>query len=439
MRMRAAILFPLVFMVGFIVSSQSMLWRGKQDIHTEVQSADILAATLATMLSNRLIYPEELATKTYRHIRISPLPPSLITKDKEDNVPNWFLSLLGIDDKPPAQRYPATLGPLEVWTVYATPMDEAEELWDSIVWLFWIFSLSALICFGLVRANIRAMLEQIHSINKAMQQAADDADPAPLNTQSPLGELEQTAKAFNKAMAKLGENRAEIEALSMSLINTQDEERHRLAIELHDNLCQMLSGLRVQVFAYSRRHQRTVDIDSSYESETKLLTDLEQGLEGCLKATRIMIRQLDPVDFEISNLTEMVTELTALWESQNNIPVILDLDIATLPKTKQSTKLSLHLYRILQEALQNIQKHASPDKVSVQLYVSRQLIDLKVSNDGVTGAEGTPSYGLRSMKERTRHIGCFMTAGSSQQGQYQVHVHGEPIFDRSKISLGALA
>ncbi len=212
-----------------------------------------------------------------------------------------------------------------------------------------------------------------------------------------------------RAEQSLRQREGQLRTLSGRLIGAQEDERRRIARELHDDLSQRLAVLAIETdslvddlgdddgaAAKTRRLKDQIvgvsrDVHAlSHELHPSILDDL--GLVDALEAKCHQMSQRDELDVDFQH---------------RGVPSSLPKDIA------------LCLYRIVQESLRNVVKHSQTDRASVSLFVEDKQIVLSVSDAGVgfdvdqTGGQG--GLGLASIEERTRLVGGELSIRSRLQ------------------------
>jgi signal transduction histidine kinase len=171
-----------------------------------------------------------------------------------------------------------------------------------------------------------------------------------------------------------------------------EEERHRLARELHDDLLQTLTVLGVRLDLcrqLSNRHDHAAlevelaRLKSCWERSLDALTELDAGAGGCLP--------------EDDSLRETLSCLADGYEEQTGIGVSLNLEY--LPEGKLSTSQRGTLLRIIEEALRNAQQHASASRVLIWAQNATDTLWLHVEDNGVGFSLGSvmSEYPLRGL------------------------------------------
>ena len=200
--------------------------------------------------------------------------------------------------------------------------------------------------------------------------------------------------------AELCGQRERLEALASRLLVAQEEERRRIARDLHDDVTQRMAALTIDLQNLSCEASEP---DSTQAARVRHLGALAEKVTTDLQG---LVHQLHPSLLEHAGLEAACGELVDEFEERTglktevtvrNVPADLALDHATC------------FYRVLQESLQNIKKHAEATSVVVCLTRTRRGLGLCVRDDGrgfipsINGA-GTKGLGLTSMEERVRAL-----------------------------------
>jgi signal transduction histidine kinase len=212
-------------------------------------------------------------------------------------------------------------------------------------------------------------------------------------------------KALQQANAELVHYAATLEQLTVS------RERNRVARELHDTVAHTLSGMAVQLEAV----RSLWEVDNS-QARTLLERALASTRHG-LTETRRALQALRASPLEDLGL---VLALRNLVEgSAARAGLVVDMQLPE-DKLELPPDLEQGVYRVAQEALENIVKHAEAHRVSLQLFKVNNVLTLKVGDDGCGfdpgRVDGDQHFGLKGMYERARLMGGRLEV-VSQPGQ----------------------
>ncbi|MCK6544387.1 histidine kinase [Myxococcota bacterium] len=214
----------------------------------------------------------------------------------------------------------------------------------------------------------------------------------------------RTQEAKNRAVA-LEHAKEQLRALAMRLESAHESERRRLAREVHDVLGQMLTALKLDVAALKRRgaKQPPEALPEAIEASTRSLSAM---LDALVDAVRRLARDLRPTVLDDLGL---VAALEAHGrEVADRSELKIDFDVPTTP-IELPAELGIALFRIFQESLTNILRHAQATRVLVVVRVAGHSIELSVVDDGrgmsTEETRDSRGLGLLGMRERASLLG----------------------------------
>jgi signal transduction histidine kinase len=215
---------------------------------------------------------------------------------------------------------------------------------------------------------------------------------------------------------QLEESNAQLKAMARRRETAREEERKYIARELHDDLGQYLTALRLQVSVLNMEFA---------EQNPAMRMKLEQLLslvDSTKKVTRNLSQRLRPVELDMGTETAL-SELAEQFSVQYGISCNLELDEET---DKITDSYSIILYRVLQESLTNIARHAEANSVEVILQNQDDGVMLMISDDGMgfdpSRIQAT-SFGLLGMRERLLAVGGELEINSDMQNGTRVVAH----------------
>jgi PAS domain S-box-containing protein len=199
-----------------------------------------------------------------------------------------------------------------------------------------------------------------------------------------------------------------IRALLNDIITAQEEERRRIARELHDETAQSLTSLLVGL----RAVEESQGIAQARETAGALRTSVAAALESVKR----IARGLRPSILDDLGLEEALERLGVEMARVHGFSVDLQVTGARLPRLPEATEVAL--YRIAQEALTNAGKHAAAKSVSVIVHRNHVTVRLVIEDDGkgfdVTAALSGGQLGLVGMRERAHLVGGSVSVESSR-------------------------
>ncbi len=196
-------------------------------------------------------------------------------------------------------------------------------------------------------------------------------------------------RRFAEAASLLKTNRH----LTQRLITAQEDERRTLARELHDEVGQACTALRIEA-AYIAKAAMT-NPNAVLEAAGRM----DQSVLRMQSLARDLLKRLRPPILDSLGLVESLEELCRNWHRQFGILCLTDFDAL---QANPPDPVCTSLYRVTQEALTNIARHAQASQVRVALRVDHRYLTLTVTDDGQGLAQTTPveGLGLIGMRER---------------------------------------
>ncbi len=201
--------------------------------------------------------------------------------------------------------------------------------------------------------------------------------------------------------------------LSGRILSLQDDERRRMARELHDSLGQYLSALKMNLDGFSE----------SVGRQAAVASECSEIVEKCLTETRTISHLLHPPLLDEAGFRSAAQWYAEGFAKRSGIQV--DLDLPANP-ARLHKDVEIALFRVLQEALTNVHRHSGASKVGIRLGFDSEQIRLEVSDNGrgipesrlqrvLESGYGT-GVGLAGMRERLRDLGGALQIESDQTG-----------------------
>ena len=245
----------------------------------------------------------------------------------------------------------------------------------------------------------------------------------------PIGWLE-----INSDLTLQKQSQEAARRLSARILQVQDLERRKLARELHDSLGQYLASLKINI----RSSMRDVKSESSH----KLLAECTEILERCLVETRTISYLLHPPLLDETGLASAIRWYVEGFAQRSGIEVSLHIP-ETIPRF--SDEIETAVFRILQESLTNVHRHAKTDRVRITFEVGPHTVLLSVRDYGC----GIPQERLRSflernegagvglggMRERARELGGLLSVAAGEKDKGTVISVEIPIVARESQDL----
>lgn len=241
----------------------------------------------------------------------------------------------------------------------------------------------------------------------------------------------QDVTESQQVTADLEHSREELRRLSASLTTAREQERRHISRELHDELGQRLSAIKMEISAVMRSAPPD---DDGLRSR---LRDLLAGVDVTVSSVRRIAADLRPTMLDDLGLQAALEWLVRDWSERAGLQITLDTDSFDSPLTDAA---ATTVYRIVQEVLTNISRHAQARSAHLELTRDRQDLRLVIEDDGIGlhpgDTEKGSSFGLMGIRERARMLGGVASIGNRPQGGCRLEVR-LPL-DRVDSAPGAL-
>jgi two-component system, NarL family, sensor histidine kinase UhpB len=214
------------------------------------------------------------------------------------------------------------------------------------------------------------------------------------------------AQAFNEMLQRLEDERRES---ARQALTVQEAERRRVARELHDEVGQIFTAIMLQIESLAARMpaQLTDELDELRETARTGATDV-----------RRIAARLRPEALEDLGLQSALSALATSFGDQTGIALDRHLE----PVTDLDTEQELVVYRVAQEALTNVARHARAEHVELSLRRADGTASLRVRDDGtgLPAGAASSSSGIRGMRERAMLIGAQLKLAPAAGGGTEV-------------------
>jgi len=230
------------------------------------------------------------------------------------------------------------------------------------------------------------------------------SDPPPPGSKAMAMALALDVTARDAAQREVAESRARLERLSRLLLTAQEDERRRVAREVHDELGQALTAVKIGLSASLQGAQRRGSLDSERHLRTAAAT-----LDVAIESVQRIVLALRPGVLDNLGPIAAIEYAVQQFSAQSGIAVTLDLPPE--PLVLDSDRATA-LYRTVQEALTNVLRHAGAHAVSVSLRYHDDELRLRIADDGRGIGDGPlrkpRSMGILGMRERAAACGGWL-------------------------------
>jgi two-component system sensor histidine kinase UhpB len=434
LRSRINLLMALVLTLGLAVNVTRLVLEGGPRVQAEDQSVTRLARefveTIVASL-NEVPNPEQRLDqivqdlKRLRHVSITwqtdTGAPADIHEGEDDagSVPNWFVTL--VRPRTTSVSVPISIhGKRTALVITSIPNDEIAEIWDGVLTQLAVGSAVALALFLITMVVVGRALAPLEALSQAMSGIESGSYSVHVE---PGGapELAAICTKMNRLAETLGEAIEEKRRLAERAVSLQDLEREEIARELHDEFGPYLFTLRVHAGALMRLAKAGVPDADGVRKHGGAILDQINDLQ---QFTRRILERLRPVGLAELGLREALGALLRMW-NESHPEVEIETTISrSLGETGETADLTI--YRVVQEALTNVFRHARATAINVSIEPAERPAGIKGNRDyalvrvrdngrGLKPGEKF-GFGLTGMRERILALGGTLTVASGEGG-----------------------
>lgn len=433
LRLRLSLLISLLLALVTLAAGTYALRSAREDVRAEVRSSADLAIHLLDSELRRPEAPDRMprfglaALGDVRHVRIE-------FRDRGGHVlesnrgpdaargpaaPRWFAWLVdrGAPQWQDIRRTVESGGsPVGELVVLPDPSFEIDEVWSDARQLLALLGILFLATNGLVYWVVGRALRPVERILGGLS----EIEQGHLETRLPdidLPELARMGRAFNRMMDALQSSVTRNRQLAQQLLRVQEEERRTLAHELHDEIGQYLTAIHADAAAIA-------NVSRNGPGGVRESADaIVNSVRAVMGMVRGMLQRLHPETLDSLGLDEAVRELVAGWRARNP-GVDCRLDLAETREPVDGAT-GIAAYRVVQEALTNVARHARAERVEVRIgrtgVEEKEALTVSVKDDGVgAGSPPKPGYGLMGMRERVEALGGVLSIDAGPGGGFRV-------------------
>ncbi|PEQ84704.1 two-component sensor histidine kinase [Bacillus sp. AFS006103] len=295
--------------------------------------------------------------------------------------------------------------------IYVFPLNSWADLWSNhfmnIPFVIFIpaFSIAVGILLGAVsgmywRRQFLAVEHSLHLLEEGKQLEVKEK-PVISEMQLIANRIDKIGKQMSE-QAKLSQRLAteKVEDLEGRIQEIIEQERNRLARELHDSVSQQLFAASMMMSAINETKQQS---ELENDREAKQLKLVEEMIHQSQLEMRALLLHLRPVALKNKTLQEGIEEL--LIELSQKVEMDIKWKTEAFPLDKGVED---HLFRILQESISNTLRHAKANKLDVLMVKRDDLVILRIVDDGIgfdVNEMKAGSYGMQNMHERAVEVG----------------------------------
>lgn len=423
-----ALTMALIIGLGFVFAIHSARSSVAEEVESTVNLAiQLIEAGLAERHDPARPITDWLSQLSHvdrtRHLRIHVLQPPQPSatptergEPREHAAPAWFVWAVAPRLAVTERRLTSPGFPdLEI-RIEAEAGDEIAEAWSETRGFLMLIGVLAAAVYALVHVTVGRAFRSVATILDGLEEI-DKGDYAARLPPFPLPEFAMIANAFNHMAATLEHTRNENRALTQQSLSIQEEERRYLAQELHDEFGQSLTAIKVMAAALRGA------LPSPHSEPVAHIMAICDRLFGVMRG---MMRRLRPIILDELGLNASIEDLIENWRARNpEIELVFDGDERI---DERSGAARIHLYRIVQEGLTNVLKHANARHVRVTLGLDedrqppRIVLAVGDDGDGCDPAQPRRGFGLPGIRERVTSLGGTVTVDTRPGHGFVVRV-----------------
>lgn len=310
-----------------------------------------------------------------------------------------------------------TLPNVPLWMGLSNRMFSLTAIWFPVVYAFQRRKSEEALrnAHNELEIRVEARTRELALVNQALVGEIEER----METEQSLRASESSLKVSQE---ELRQSREELRALAGLLLTAQEQERRRIARDLHDDVNQRLAMLAMDLRRIEKGEAGDLaDIGGMVRSITGRLTAVSDDV-------RQMAYRFHPSILDDLGLTKAVRRLVDDFSASTGVEAVYVHHDSLSPIP---TDLATCVYRIAQESLNNVARHAKATEVEVELICDEGMITLSVRDNGVgfdavNASQGRGRLGLLSMKERVRLVRGTLNVSSSPGGGTHIDV-GVPL------------
>ena len=276
----------------------------------------------------------------------------------------------------------------------------ARPLWSEVVLL--LIGLAVIVLLnGLLLRSVLRPLDRLTT----MMAAIDLRRPGRRLEEENAGPARPLVQGFNAMLERLEVERS---ASTARALHAQEAERQRIAQELHDEVGQSLTAVLLGL-------KRAIDIAAPEVAEE--LRPVRETTRASLEEVRRISQRLRPGVLADLGLLDSLSSLASDLTARTGVSVLRGF-LPGLPTLTPETELVV--YRVTQEALTNVARHAHARQVQLGLSRRGDALTLRVADDGIGSANAAPGAGIQGMQERAQMVGGRLQVRPREGGGTEV-------------------
>lgn len=433
LRLRLNIIVTLILLVMLLIGSYAAINNARENVQAEVASTALLTLNMfdirnAHFSLDNTLPPLNLSSyksifelkklKNIRHVNVDFFDADGNLQDTNRNlyleykeVPLWFTNTMDsvTGEIPPTIRKVffggAVIGKL---VITPEPYYEILEVWLETKTMLWVLFLFLIVVNTIIYIAVGRALQPIAVITEGLTEI-ESGNLTMRLPKFPLPELSQISDKFNVMAETLETSIAKNHHLTQQIISLQEDERKSIARELHDEVGQHLTAINVDAAAIIQAN--------NWEHVKESAEAISSVVQQMMDMIHSMLERLRPGDIEILGLDVALLDLVQSWKKRNK-EVECDF-FCENGFVNLSYPVLITIYRVIQECLTNISKHAQASWIQIMCLRNGSKIYIQIADNGIgfDKNDDCEGFGLAGIQERVEVLsGHFELVTSQQKG-----------------------
>ncbi|MGR8920556.1 MAG: ATP-binding protein [Gammaproteobacteria bacterium] len=427
LRLRLTVLLGFIFSVALAVAVVALVHNARQAVVEELQGSTDLASALTRSLASGRAQPPGAGLVAdvlsqldegapLRHLRIvagsAAESAGAGAHPAPESVPAWFFHL--VRPRPGSLTRQVGTG-ADALLIVADPAAEIAEAWQdlrvTLAILLLTFTGAAVVLF----LSLGRALKPLTDLSSALE-GVERGHYALRLAPSEISDFAIIDERFNQMAAALEASERDNTRLARRSLAIQEEERRHLAHELHDDMGQSITAIKALAVSIRER------ADDVIGERAGTIIDVSSEIYA---RVRQMMTRLHPVALEQLGLTPALEQMIDDWNLRHG-ETFCRLETRAAPD-RLGDEVRIGVYRIVQEALTNIARHARAAEATVVLATDQAgdlLVEIRDDGRGFDERSTRPGLGLRGMRERARAMNGTLeiTSGPGRGVFISLHV-----------------
>ncbi len=406
LRLRLSVVLTVVLIGTVVIGMMFLILDVRRSVHDELNSSVELASKLIALALEQ-VAPDERGRVTRefgqqlarvgdtRHLSITVVRESALAQQQflvpePAGVPTWFATLVHPDPLQLMRILEPGVGPERI-VVRADASDEIRESWGElkpVALMLLAFAVIANVLIFLVVGRALASLKRMSGAFAAIEDGEFDVQLSRVG----VPDIDAIIERFNHMSGVLQRSDFETQLIARRSLAIQEDERRRLAQELHDEMGQSISAIKALAVSIG---ERAGALDPAVATSAGTIADVSTEIYA---QVRRMMADLRPVVLDEFGLVSAVQTMIDDWNARHEDTFCRFRVDGESPVLHGN--IAINCYRIVQEALTNIAKHARADEASVILVNhppsadNAGKLEIRIDDDGIGFDRDTTARGL---------------------------------------------